>query len=182
MGQHPIKTKGHLKRISQNCMAHVVWKTLHFARRSAAAAWDWAQSFFFVSNFKQPDLIITSHPRATGFDLEFMIYDWNCSDSWSGIMLFILKSLVALPEFVSDFCCIMGTKWRCPVFWTFFSFVYHLIHCSTRIRQSSGSSCQKRQCWIQCKCSHINHISITSSSLHVHLLHYTACLGLNLLL
>jgi hypothetical protein len=36
-----------------------------------------------------------------------MIYDWNCSDLWSGIMLFILKSLVALPEFVSDFCCIL---------------------------------------------------------------------------
>jgi hypothetical protein len=40
-------------------MAHVVWKTLHFARRSAAAAWDWAQSFIFVSNFKRPDLIMT---------------------------------------------------------------------------------------------------------------------------
>ncbi len=175
MGQHPIKTKGHRKRISLNCMAHVVWKTLRFARCSAAASWDWAQSFIFVSNFKLPDLIMTMIQ-------EGHIYDWNCSDLWSGVMLFILKSLDALPEFVSDFCCIIGTKWRCPVFWTFFSFVDHLIHCSTRIRQSSGSSCQKRQCWIQCKCSHINHISGTSSSLHVHLLHYTACLGLNLLL
>lgn len=93
MGQHPIKTKGHLKRISQNCMAHVVWKTLHFARCSAAGAWDWAQSFISVSNFKRPDLMMT----VIQGQLDLILGSW----SMIGIALICGQGL----------CCLFSNCW-----------------------------------------------------------------------